>query len=192
MIQKIVLIIIIFLSLTSVVHSDLEFDGTMNPAFKGKTLGGEIMEIKPEHGKIVEKNLFHSFRTFNVEKHQIANFTGPEKGNIQNIISRVTGGELSSINGTIKSEISNANFYLLNPAGVIFGSHASLDVKGSFHVSTVDYLIMQDNIKYDIHSTTPTLSMANPKAFGFIDDAIGSITIRNEDNRANAYIHFIN
>src|SRR2546426_62079 len=50
------------------------------------------------------------------------------------------GGNVSQIDGLLKSEIAGANLYLLNPSGVMFGPNARLDVRGSFHVSTADYL----------------------------------------------------
>ena len=57
-----------------------------------------------------------------------------------NILSRVTGGQQSVIEGRRLSTIPGANLYLLNPSGVLFGPNTSLDVSGSFHVSTADYL----------------------------------------------------
>src|SRR5215510_4837176 len=79
-------------------------------------------------------NLFHSFDRFSVGTRDIASFQGPS--GIINILSRVTGGQLSEIDGTLQSTIPGANLYLLNPAGVLFGPNASLDITGSFHVST--------------------------------------------------------
>ncbi|MEL7246425.1 MAG: filamentous hemagglutinin N-terminal domain-containing protein, partial [Cyanobacteria bacterium J06573_2] len=55
---------------------------------------------------------------------------------IENILGRVTGGDASVINGLIKVTGSNANLYLMNPAGIIFGNGARLDVPGSFHATT--------------------------------------------------------
>jgi filamentous hemagglutinin family protein len=147
----------------------------MNVSTKGTTLTGEF-EINAEHGKTSGNNLFHSFSTFNIDSNETATFTGPD--HIQNIISRVTGSEKSIIDGTLRSEIPQANFYLLNPAGVIFGENAALDIKGSFHVSTADYLVMQNNERFDILSSQPLLSTAAPKAFGFLDGINGKIEIK--------------
>ena len=79
-------------------------------------------------GTIKNTNQFHSFGRFNVLTGESATFTGPPS--IANIISRVTGGELSNIDGLIESEITGANLFLLNPAGILFGPNATLDVKG--------------------------------------------------------------
>jgi len=79
-------------------------------------------------------NLFHSFQQFGLSQGQIANFlTNPQ---IQNILGRVTGGDASVINGLIQVLGGNSNLYLLNPAGIIFGANASLNVPASFTATT--------------------------------------------------------
>jgi filamentous hemagglutinin family protein len=97
-----------------------------------------------------------------------ATFTGPE--GIQNVISRVTGGNYSTIDGILRSTIQGANLFFLNPWGVVFGPNASLDVKGSFHVSTADYLRFEDGLRFysTPNSTDQPLSTASPAAFGFL------------------------
>jgi len=118
-------------------------------------------------GQIRGPNLFHSFGQFNLFQGESATFTGPNT--VTNILSRVTGGSPSSIDGTIRSQIPGANLYLLNPSGVMFGPNASLDVGGSFHVSTADYLRLADGATFAAHPAVPTvLSVAPPAAFGFL------------------------
>lgn len=80
------------------------------------------------------KNLFHSFAEFGLDANQIANFLS--NPNIQNILSRINGGNPSIINGLIQVTGSNANLYLMNPAGIIFGTEASLNVAGDFNATT--------------------------------------------------------
>jgi filamentous hemagglutinin family protein len=79
-------------------------------------------------------NLFHSFQQFGLTPGQIANFLAHP--NIQNILGRVVGGEASVINGLIQVTGSNANLYLMNPAGIVFGGNASLNVPASFTATT--------------------------------------------------------
>src|SRR5438445_2642352 len=69
-------------------------------------------------GTIKGTNQFHSFGRFSVGTGDIASFNGPV--GILNILSRVTGGLQSQIDGTIRSTITSANLYLINPAGVLF------------------------------------------------------------------------
>ncbi|MEG4862134.1 MULTISPECIES: two-partner secretion domain-containing protein [unclassified Microcoleus] len=79
-------------------------------------------------------NLFHSFTQFGLREGQTANFlTNP---NIQNILGRITGGNPSLIDGLIQVTGGNSNLFLMNPAGMIFGLNASLNVPGSFNATT--------------------------------------------------------
>ena len=100
------------------------------------TQAGNVYNI--ENGTITGSNQFHSFGEFSVGTGDIASFNGP--AGIANILSRVTGGDVSNIYGTIQSTIEGANLFLMNPAGVIFGPSASLNVSGSFHTTTADFL----------------------------------------------------
>ncbi|HEY9829766.1 MAG TPA: filamentous hemagglutinin N-terminal domain-containing protein, partial [Stenomitos sp.] len=79
-------------------------------------------------------NLFHSFSQFNLNQNQIANFLS--NPSIQNILGRVSSGEASIINGLIQVTGGNSNLFLLNPAGIVFGSNASLNVPASFTATT--------------------------------------------------------
>jgi filamentous hemagglutinin family protein len=79
-------------------------------------------------------NLFHSFSQFGLDAGQIANFIS--KPQILNILGRVTGGNPSLINGLIQVSGGNSNLYLMNPAGIVFGTGASLNVPASFAATT--------------------------------------------------------
>ena len=104
---------------------------------------------------------------------------------IKNVISRVTGGQASTIDGTFRSTIPGANVYFLNPSGVIFGGNASLDVQGSFHASTADYLKFKDGVKFEtgVATANPVLTTATPEGFGFLDDTPAKIEILGGDNK---------
>ncbi|MEG4115646.1 MULTISPECIES: CHAT domain-containing protein [unclassified Microcoleus] len=79
-------------------------------------------------------NLFHSFSQFNLSEGQIANFlTNPT---IQNILGRISGDNVSVINGLISVTGGNSNLFLMNPAGIVFGQNARLNVPGSFLATT--------------------------------------------------------
>jgi filamentous hemagglutinin family protein len=115
-------------------------------------------------------NLFHSFGLFNVGAGDTANFLNDTGLATSNILGRVNGGQTSSIFGTIKTtNFGNANLFLLNPFGWIFGSGATLDVSGSFHVSTANYLKFPDGSFFADNSPLPASGLtANPVAFGFL------------------------
>jgi filamentous hemagglutinin family protein len=151
----------------------IELDGTLGNAGKLDIPGPEY-QIKAEYGRQAGANLFHSFRQFNLHSDESAVFTGP--GGIQNIISRVTGGDVSWIDGKLSSHFPGADMYFLNPAGIIFGPNVSLDLQGSFHASTADYLrIGTDERFYAVPRADEILSADAPSAFGFIADNIAGI-----------------
>jgi len=79
-------------------------------------------------------NLFHSFLRFGLDAHQIANFLS--QPGIQNILARVGGGDPSVINGLLRVTGGNSNLYLMNPAGIVFGPRAQLDIPASFVATT--------------------------------------------------------
>jgi filamentous hemagglutinin family protein len=148
-------------------HAEVVMDGTLGPQ---GALTGPAFNISDDLGQTVGTNLFHSFASFNIAFDESATFTGPDS--IDNIISRVTGGGSSTIDGLVSSDIASANLYFVNPAGVIFGPHANLDVNGSFHVSTANYLLLGDAGRFDASNpANSVLTVAPPSAFGFIDNA---------------------
>jgi len=79
-------------------------------------------------------NLFHSFNRFNLDAGQIANFLSNPA--IANILGRITGGDASYINGLIQITGGQSNLYLMNPAGIVFGANAQLNVPGDFLATT--------------------------------------------------------
>ncbi len=157
-------------------HAAITIDGTIGPGPAGKSIPGPNYAITSDLGQIRGNNLFHSFGTFNVQTNENAIFSGPT--GIQNIIGRVTGGELSSIDGGIVSEISGANLFLLNPSGILFGPHSHLDVKGSFHASTADSLRFSNGEVFNVDpARNSTLSVASPESFGFLKSNPAGISI---------------
>ena len=90
------------------------------------TLGAESSTIRSiddlknavEGGAIRGENLFHSFEQFAIQEGFTTEFNNPE--GIANIFSRVTGGNISEILGTIAVD-GGANLFLMNPNGVDSG-----------------------------------------------------------------------
>jgi filamentous hemagglutinin family protein len=159
------------------VRTDGTLGGLKGPVGSGTVpgVGTTTYHITDSLGKRAGQNLFHSFEKFNVFRNESATFTGP--GDIRNVVSRVTGGTYSWIDGTLRSTIQGANLYFLNPWGVVFGPNASLDVKGSFHVSTADYLRFEDGSRF-YSAPGPAdqvLSTASPAAFGFLSGYLSGI-----------------
>src|SRR5438128_5424075 len=155
--------------------SSVVLDGKLGPS---GPLSGPNYDITAGLGRTLGNNLFHSFAQFNLDAGDVATFSGP--ANIQNILTRVTGGSASSIDGTIRSSIVGANFFLINPAGVVFGPNAALDVSGSFAVSTASYLKLADGARFAaaLDADDSMLSTAPVVAFGFLDGVSGSVTVQ--------------
>jgi filamentous hemagglutinin family protein len=170
--------VVFLIMLAAPAYTQVVLDGSMGTL--GEISGPEY-DIQAEFGKQAGSNLFHSFTQFDINTGEGANFKAAP--DTRNIISRITGGS-SRIDGILRStlsgtsEISGANLFLLNPAGVMFGPNASLDIGGSFHVSTADYLRMGENEKF---FSTPiqgeVLSAASPAAFGFLNSDAASISV---------------
>src|SRR5262245_38832608 len=160
--------------LPAVTHAQITLDGSLG--LKG-SLAGPDYSIDAKVGQLRGNNLFHSFGQFNIHTNESATFTGP--ATVENVIGRVTGGQQSLIDGQLRSEMPKANMYLLNPSGVMFGPNASLDVPGSFHVSTADYLRMADGAKFYANlSQESVLTSAPPAAFGFLNGNPAPISIQ--------------
>ncbi len=135
-------------------------------------LGGPNFKIPDTLGKTVGENLFHSFSEFSLQTSQSATFTGPDS--IQNILGRVTGNKLSEIDGLIQSEIADANLYLLNPNGFLFGKNAKVDVDGAFTVSTRESLKLGEDGSFNaVNPDQSVFASAAPDAFGFLGDNPG-------------------
>lgn len=118
---------------------------------------GNLIEI--QGGTTKGNNLFHSFEQFSVPLNNTAKFNNAD--NIQNIFSRVTGGNISNINGSINTN-GTANLFILNPAGIIFGKDASLNIGGSVFASTGNSFNFSDGSRYSaINPQEPPLLNIN-------------------------------
>src|SRR3954451_3985441 len=165
--HRIGLLLLAALLVAAPVQAQIITDGSVGP--KVSLHGGDI-EIGAKLGTRRGDNLFHSFEKFGIGTGQSATFTGP--GDIKNVISRVTGGEVSNIDGKLSSTVGQADLYFLNPAGVMFGPNAKLDVPGSFHVSTAHELRFADGARFSaLGKTGSGLTVAPPEAFGFLGEA---------------------
>ena len=125
-------------------------------------------------------NLFHSFGEFGVPTNNIANFLNDSGLATSNILGRVTGGNPSNIFGTLQTTgFGSANLFLMNPAGIVFGPTASLNVGGSVSFTTADYLRLTDGAKFNaVHGPQDgAISSAPVAAFGFLGSNPGAIAV---------------
>ncbi|MBP0020829.1 MAG: filamentous hemagglutinin N-terminal domain-containing protein [Cyanobacteria bacterium SBLK] len=133
-------------------------DNTLNGENSITTPQGNPNDILVTGGARRDAALFHSFQEFNINEFQQVYFTNPD--GVFNILTRVTGDNISQILGTLGVN-GNANFFLMNPNGIYFGDNAKLDLRGSFTATTTDSIFI-DNIEFSAtHPKTPPLLKIN-------------------------------
>lgn len=182
---------------------------TIDGSLPGTTAGGitavnNVFTIPQSRGYTTPNgaNLFHSFGMFTLpQSNQTASFTGAS--NVQNIISRVTGIgtptglQATVLNGTIESAIPGANFWFVNPAGVVINSTGRFDVSGTLAVGAADAIRFQNGDSWYAlgapQGGSSVLSVSTPTAFGFLPAstagtlALNSVGLVEVDNLISAY-----
>ena len=123
-------------------------------------------------------NLFHSFSDFNIPEGMEASFQNAI--DIENIFTRVTGDSISNINGILSTQ-GAANFFLMNPNGIVFGENASINVGGSFMATTADSINFEDGTSFAANDTSaaPILTTNEPSGLTF-DGQPGAIQVYGE------------
>jgi filamentous hemagglutinin family protein len=163
------------LSLVSVdtAIAQVSSDGTLPTTVRSSDSRNFVIE----NGDRVGANLFHSFREFSVPTGGSAVFNNAD--DVQNIFSRVTGSNISDIDGLIRTN-SSANLFLLNPNGIVFGSKASLSIGGAFVGTTANSIRFANGTEFSTApSSSSLLTLSVPTGLQFGAQG-GSITNRSQ------------
>ncbi|MEM7757643.1 MAG: filamentous hemagglutinin N-terminal domain-containing protein [Cyanobacteria bacterium P01_A01_bin.40] len=165
-----------YLSATSEISfAQVTSDNTVNTQV---TQNGNLAEIT--RGETRGSNLFHSFQGFSVPSNNEVYFNNAN--DISNIFSRVTGGNISNIDGLIRAN-GNANLFLINPAGIMFGEGARLDIGGSFYGSTATSILFENGEFSAVDLENPPLLTINaPIGLGFRDNP-GDVNVQASNLR---------
>ena len=169
---------------------------TLPPTVPDPNTGGTIQPINQNNGQAAGNNLFYSFNQFNIGSGDTAYFNFTQ--NWENVITRVTGGAVSFIDGTLRvggnrevggtpadaiagaTTITNAakNFFFINPSGITFGPGSVVDVPGSFYASTASTLNFSDGSSFRADGTQPSvISASSPVSFGFLGNETGALVL---------------
>ena len=128
--------------------------------------------------------LFHSFEQFDLERGDIAEFQ--VSPGVEAVFSRIVNGMPSNIDGVIALSGSAADVYLINPAGVLFGTNASIDLAGDFTVVTAERLDF-DQGYFGLTGHSDSVC-GNILRFEFNPDSVGTIinsgNLRVDDDRS--------
>jgi filamentous hemagglutinin family protein len=143
---------------------------------------GSVQQITG--GTSAGDNLFHSFEQFNLLTGETAYFDNSP--NIKNILTRVTGGQVSTINGLIQAN-GLANLFLINPNGIVFGANAKLNLGGSFIASTAESIKLADNSLFSAteRNAPPLLTINLPIGLQFGQNT-GEIRVEGTGHSLNA------
>lgn len=136
---------------------------TMAQITPDNSLGVERSNLSPVNvingGARRGANLFHSFSEFNIGNGQRIDFANPV--GVDRILTRVTGSDRSNILGTL-GVLGNADFFLINPNGIVFGANAKLDIRGSFLASTASSIQFADGSEFSaVNPQAPPLLTIN-------------------------------
>ncbi|OYQ62080.1 hypothetical protein B9G53_23830 [Pseudanabaena sp. SR411] len=156
---------IVSLSIAHATQAQIAVDGSTATQVNGNAI------TPTGAGTVNGGNLYHSFGEFNVPQTGVTFNTGNSAVNgadVRNIINRVTGDNPSAVLGTIESRqaFPNANLYLMNPNGIVFGQNARLDIGGSFHATTGTGLGF-DSGTFNVDKNSLSFPSGDPKTIRF-------------------------
>jgi filamentous hemagglutinin family protein len=137
------------------------------------TQNGQRFDISGGQLSQDQRNLFHSLSQFGLSQGQIVNFlTNP---GTQNVLTRIIGGDPSFVDGLVRLTGSNANLFLMNPAGFVFGSNARLNIPGSLTLTTANGIGFRSGWFQAVGDNNYSALTGSPSSFAFTMSQPGAI-----------------
>ena len=180
-------------SLAQDVPTEVVRDGSIGPDASVQPIGtplpegGTLFVIGEDLGQrsADQGALFHSFDRFQIAQGDTVQFQIERLARTRHVIARVTGGARSDIFGRLElfpgfiapGGEGLTEFYLVNPAGILFGPGGSVTSPFPFIATTADALELKDGAVFEagLGAPPPILSVAKVAAFDF-RTSTGSIT----------------
>jgi filamentous hemagglutinin family protein len=143
---------------------------------------GNVIQI--DGGTTSNNNLFHSFSNFSVSEGSTAFFNNAALINV--IVTRVTGSNISTIDGVFKNN-GGASIFFINPNGIVFGPGARLEIGGSFVATTAEGILFPDGKSFftdDVFLNDDELSDTFPSGL-FFGATPGRIEVNGNGSNLN-------
>ena len=161
----------------SVAEADTQFSSEIRSGSVHTLVTTEGSTTQIDGGVRAGSNLFHRFDGFGIGVGETANFVTPET--TQAVFGQVAGGGASYVNGQLQVSGSDASLYLINPAGVLFGPDAQLNLGGSLTVTTADQIGFGEDWLDLAEAGDSRLDYANltgtPDAYRFTTERPGAV-----------------
>lgn len=133
--------------------------------------------------------LFHSFEAFSPENADVLFQLSNTQNTIEQIVARVTGANISLINGQLALTGGNApNLFLINPNGIHFGADAHLSLPSSFVASTADTAVFSDGQQFSAidPQAAPLLTVSAPIGLQFSTELSNAISLEGNGHAVSA------
>ena len=133
----------------------------------------QVFSISGGSASADSKNLFHEFDRFQVGEEEQAVFQTDNL--VENVFALINGNRSTFVDGTLQLSGSKADLFLINPAGVMFGANATLNLPANFTVTTANQIGFGDRPLQLGAVNNYSLFSGAPQTFTFTDNHVGIV-----------------